>query len=377
MAVLALVSSFVGCGGSSGTAQQSAPGSSLLSFAIPLNQPGSQFATATRDAKLTSLPHRNYIDTYSNGSIFGYVDSAKVMTLDLTGVTWSNTTPSITRGDPKLNSTGPVSINGGSITWASGLDVPTATLTVTVTLTTAVGATHTFGVVETNGTCPGPDPCIANNSGYVLAEGQASFTPLTTASNAITLTLGGVLEAGYLCSTIDSGCPNSQGTLGNDHWYHFVAIPTDENGNSVIPKAVPSGGWPATQTPYDSGGWQLVVTQGVGVVNIQDENGTKPPSTTSLGPFTAPNPYLRPASGLYWDGQAFEFQCVTPGTAVIAMQMVSGSPSSGSVAGFSYNSPDNYPASGALLGTVGADTHFGNGQGLIVNCSSTMTITVN
>jgi hypothetical protein len=171
------------------------------------------------------------------------------------------------------------------------------------------------------------------------------------------------------------------GPLGPDNWYHYVAFPTDENGNPVIPYVAPAGGWGtlAQQTPYDNGGWQIVVLSGAGVVNVQPENLPSPPFGTNqsgtLGPFLAPNPHQMPSTN-WWDGEGFKFQCVTTGTAVIAMKMVDGSLSAGKVAGFTYNS-GNYPAAGALLGSTGADLYYGNGNGMTVNCTGNTVLSIN
>lgn len=63
-------------------------------------------------------------------------------------------------------------------------------------------------------------------------------------------------------------------------------------------------------------------------------------------------------------------------TAIIAMQMVPTSLSKSNVNGFIYNS-GNDPAAGAPLGAVGEDLYHGNGEGMTVNCSGTVAITIN
>lgn len=399
LVVLALVSTLAGCGGSSsGSTQQSAPGTSSVAFGIPLHQPGSQLTggpAASSGGAQAFGAHPEFVDQYSNGKILGYLDGATnqtpVMTVNLAGITWSSS------GVPTINIPGDftgsgTTADGGTISWTSTLSsVSTGyTLNVTANLSTLVnGASHTFGVVETNGQCTvdqynDPLLCISGNDGYVLAEGQTTFTPTAGPTDLITLTLGGVLQAGFICNTNDPSCSNfgPNGQLGSDGLYHFAAFPEDENGMPVIGYAMPSGGWITTgswNTPYDNGGWGIVVISGADVVNVTPENmtGTDPfgsnPSGT-LGPFTTPNPHkVRSTSVNWYDGEGFKVQCLKAGTAFIGMQMVPspGSWSAGKVNGFNYNSgtSGNYTAAGAFLGLTGADAYFGNGEGMEVTCS--------
>jgi hypothetical protein len=372
---------------------QSAPGTSKITVSIPLYQPGSQFkfAPASRSGANAASAKPAFIDAYSNGSIYGYLDGQLAMTLNFgTCITWDSTTgtiPTLIAGC--MDSTTPISGTGGStISYTSAITTG-STLNVTVTLTTVVGVLHTFGIVETNGACLknqeseyscipyGGNPGL--NLGYVLAEGQTSFTPTAGPNDAIILTLGGVLEAGYLCATSDPTCSVLPGPVGTDGWYHMVAFPTDENGNPVIPYTgvVPDTGVvPGWKTPYDNGAWQIVVTSGQSVVSVLPDNanpiGSNP--LNNLGPFTIANPYK--ISGNWWDGEGFKFQCLTTGTATIAMKMVDTSLAKGNVVGFSYSNL-NYPATGALLGAIGSDpVNFGNGEGITIGCSGTEVITV-
>lgn len=367
--VLALVSTFAGCGGtSSGTTQQSIPGTSTVAFSIPLHQPGSQFAAgpALRSGVNTALARPEFIDPAANGSISGYFDGQLVMTLNLGLINWTGSFPVIPSGD--LTGTAGTS-DGSTISWTSTLTG--STLSVAATVNTLVnGNSHTFGVVQTNGACLFVDgsPCIDGNAGYVLAEGQTSFT---ASDSNITLTLGGVLQSGYLCNPNDTtGCSTFPGPTGMDGLYHYMAFPTDENGNPVIANVAPPTGVP--MTPYDNGAWQIVVSDST-VVNVTPEHLEYSKTAADanplniLGPFTLPNPF--PLS-MWWDGEGFSVQCLKAGTSIISMQMMpgTGSKSAGTVNGFTYSS-QNYPAAGAVLGNIGASTYFGNGEGVLFTCS--------
>ena len=364
-------------------ATRPSPGTSAVTFGIALHKPGSQFPG--RFASRRGLhPRADFINTYANGDIYGYLNSQLVMTLDLSLIDWTDATaPTIPAGD--LTGTATAS-DGSTISWASSLTG--TTLSVTATLNTIAGKSYKFGVVQTNGPCVGPDPCLATNDGYVMAEGQTpSFTtPKPPANNDLTLTLGGVLEAGYLCNLEDTtDCSTFPGPLDADGTYHYAAFPTDENGNPVVGYSEPLGGWPAqsSEAPYDNGGWSIVVLSGSDVVQVDSmalsaaDGGTDPfPNGTSLGPFTVANPHQM-GSGNWWDAEGFTVKCVKTGTAVVAMQMVPASKSAGSVGGFAYNSPSNYPAAGALLGSTGADTYYGNGEGVTFACSGQTIIVIN
>jgi hypothetical protein len=261
---------------------------------------------------------------------------------------------------------------------------------VTATLTTVVGESHTFGVVQLNGPCLNDGLCLSTNDGYVLAEGQTSFTLEAGDNPVVTLTLKGVLEAGFMCNVLDTACSYFPGPLAADGYYHYVAFPTDENGSPVIPMVEPAGGWVTTgawNTAYDNGGWNILLTSGTGVVDLEPENYTANATYPDINPaygtnpnntlinFTVPNPIEMNHSGLWWDGEGFKFKCLTTGTATIAMQMAPGSLSKGAVAGFSYTS-GNYPAADALLGAVGSYIDFGNGEGMTVNCSGNVVISI-
>jgi hypothetical protein len=389
---LALSALFLsGCGMATGVANKpvgTQTGSSTINFVIPTRSQGSQFTEFPKNQPGGVRPNVDiarpqFMDssafTTSGTALQMYLDRNNVATISFTGLPTVNGNLKPGPGPSAPSTSTP---DGGSISYSS---VITATeIDVTVNLTTTTDTQHNLGVVQTNGAClPNvtgtTDWCLGGagtvgeglpgtNLGYVLAEGQTSFTLNSGSSNpGVSLTLQAVLQSGYICPTppYAGGCDGTPGTPDGNGWYHITAMPTDENGTTAIPQTAPSQGWNSYLTPYGNGAWQISEVDENHVIDLQPDL-----TTTGLGPYTTPNPIQRP-SGLYWDGQYAKFKCLKTGTATIAMHLYQGA--SGSTAvhvdGFSYNSPTNYPDTGALLGPVGADVFYGNGR-LTVQCTT-------
>jgi hypothetical protein len=282
-----------------------------------------------------------------NGTFDVFVDGAQVLNA-------SFAPPLDSSGNP-IPGPGPSSnvklANGGSLTYTS--TVSSTAVTVNATLTMLVG-THTLGVVQTNGPCA-PDPygrelCIANTDGYVLSEGQASFTLVGGQAVTVPLYLRGVMESAFLC---DAACDGGAGTPDASGLYHITAYASDEAGDAIYQQTDSSG----NLVPFDNGSYEIVETDGGGIV--------------TLGGLAASYNTPGTAGGQY--GQAFTVACNKVGIATIAMELLSADPSQGDVTGFSYT-PQNYPAAGSTLSTVGADEYEGNT--LTVNCSGSANVVI-
>jgi hypothetical protein len=363
---------------------------SAIHFAIPIRAQGSQFSEGPQQApnqgSQQALQHKGavvkFMDPSANGPFLVFFDGNQILNANFTPTWTTSSNPSPVLGPGP--SGGPITLpDGGSISYTS--EIYATEIDVAVSLTTTAGPLHTIGVVQTNGNCLDPDPCLSTQNGYVLAAGQVQFNlqPGNNNSTPIALTLQGVLQSGYICptGTMPGGCtsPGIVQTMDAQGWYHVTAMPTDENGNTVIPQTKPTS-WTPYLTAYGNGAWQFAELDGNGILDIQPDTVTvtgASPTTGNPGPNATPQPILRP-SGLWWDGQYLKFRCAKIGTTTIGMKLMS--PAQGSpvnVTGFSYNAPSNYPTAGALLGAVGSDTYYGNGEGVQVQCRGSGTIIVN
>jgi hypothetical protein len=369
ISMLALTASFVacvGCGGVKGTknistALSGEKGTGVIRFAIPIHKPGSQFLAGPQFSKsgvraAATHPRSEFIDSSADGNIVMFLDGQQVLSANFTPP-WNGGNPVLGDGPSAPARTTP---DGGSISYTSTV-TPTE-VDVTVNLTTVAGISHVLGIVQLNGAC-GPDQygrqlCLGDpgatgvgiNTGYVLAEGQTQpFTLQTGEDNAgISLTLQGVLEAGFIC---DDACDGQTGTPDENGVYHLTAYPVDENGSAVTGKA------------YSNGWWDIVEMDNQHLVTI---------TTANPHPFNAPN-----IDAYGWDAQPFTFTCNGTGRTSIAARMLPNSSSShGPVSGFSY-SQSNYPQAGAVLGSVGADQYFGNVLSVQCTTYGSVIITVN
>lgn len=331
-ALTALLVVTVGCGG------HSTPATTPTPTATPVQ------VTSTFTFAVPITPLSAGADSVPNGDIQMFLDGNLAVKTNFTpqfdgsGNTVTGAGPSGSSADANVSFT--------SVIAAKALNV-------TVTLKALSETPHTFGVVRLNGACStsnsaGVVSCLGNigagyvmgnnpgiNNGYVLQEGQTSFTSHDGTNNTFTLQMQGVLEAAYLC---DANCDGHADGPDANGVYSFKANVTDE-----------SGGAPADAT-YSSGQWEVVELDGKGIVNI-----------TNPGPFSKPQ---FSASG--WDRQAVTFTCNSYGDTVIAARLLPNSPSKGVVTGFNYT-PQNYPTPSAVLGNVGAILYFGNT--LSVHCN--------
>jgi hypothetical protein len=216
---------------------------------------------------------------------------------------------------------------------------------------TTIPGTHTLGVVQTNGACQpdtyGRELCIPNTVGFVLAEGQTTLNLQPGTNPTTTLTLQGVMQSAYLC---DAACDGQAGVYTSG--FNIQAFASDESGDAISYQS--NGG---VAVPYDNGSFQLVETDGLGIVTISNP-----------GPFSVPN--ATNADG----GENFTITCSQVGTTTVAAELLSSDQSQGSVSGFTYTA-QNYPQAGSTLSSVGADEYFGNT--LAVNCTSTDVLTIN
>jgi hypothetical protein len=364
----------VGCGGVKGlqnlTTQpsgQQQQGTSAISFAIPINTPGSQFANGPQPTPSQPGVHANatrprpqFVDSTSNGNIQIFLDS---------NIALSFSTQLDGNGNPSQPA-GTNSWQGGSATYtASTATTATGTvLSVAVNLTTVSGVQHTLGVVQTNGDClrnvtGTTDWCLGGsgaiseglvglNKGYILAEGQKSFTLNPGSNDPLTLTLQGVLQSVYLCGS--NGCDNTAGSPDSNGVYTMTAYPTDENGNAIL-----------GTLPYGNVSWDI---EEVGTQHLL--------AITNRGPFVAPQLRQNHAGGSWWDYETFSFTCTATGDTAIVARLVNNK-AAGLVTGFTYDNA-NYPQPGAVLGYIGADVFYGT-PGIPVHCEvpGNISITLN
>jgi hypothetical protein len=369
-ATLVLAASFVacvGCGNVKGSQNVTTPqpsekkGTSVIHFAIPIHKPGSQFLTSPQASKpgvraASTRPRSEFIDSSANGNIVLFLDGQQVLSANFTPQ-WNGSNPVLGPGPSAPATSTP---DGGSISYTS--NVTATEIDVSVSLTTVADVAHTLGIVQLNGACVpdqyGRQLCLGDSgntngqagisNGYVLSEGQTSFTLNTGDDNAgLNLTLNGVLEAGFLC---DDACDGHAGTPDENGVYHLTAYPTDENGNAATGKA------------YSNGWWDIEEMDNQNLVTI---------TTANPQPFNAPN---IDAAG--WDAQPFTFTCNGTGNTTIAARLLPTDPAKGPVTGFNYNST-NYPSPGAALGPVGADLYFGNVLSVQCTTYGSAIITVN
>jgi hypothetical protein len=334
-----------------------------LKISIPIGQPGTQGFQSNR--KGTSGPHSQYtvrgkfVDRYSNGSLLAYIDGTQAFSLDLSSLVDANGNPISTAG-PSGSSTLP---NGATVQYSS--TVSATSLTVTGQINISSGVSHSFGAVETNGDCLYIDgsPCLGDpgysgglNKGFVLAEGQTSFTLQPNSTANVTLTLAEVIEAGYICYPDAVGCDQSVTLDASAPSAIIYGFPVDETGDTIT----------GSNDKYSNGPWQFVETDGEGIVTLSNP-----------GPFSNPNPGPYGTSGKTWDHQATTVSCNKTGTATLQLHLSPGTPSKGTVAGFSYTS-ENYPASGSHLSKIGGTEFYGT-DAFTVNCAvnGTANFTIN
>jgi hypothetical protein len=312
-----------------------------ITFTILLKPHGAVTTPSSVARASVSRVKPQFISMSGNGAFDVFVDGTQVLDASFAPPTDSN-------GNP-IPGPGPSSsvalANGGSLAYTS--TVTSTAITVNATVTMLAGS-HTLGVVQTNGPCA-PDPygrelCIANTNGYVLSEGQASFTLVGGQTITVPLYMRGVMESAFLC---DAACDGGAGTPDASGLYHITAYASDEAGDAIYQQTDSSD----NLVPFDNGSYSIVETDGQGIV--------------TLGGLAASYNVPGNAGGQY--GQAFTVACNKAGMATIAMELVATDPSQGDVTGFTYTSA-NYPAAGSVLSTIGADEYEGNTLG--VNCST-------
>lgn len=373
LSILALTGiGLAACGSGSGASSSvpaappapNAPGShqaakATLSFSFALGN--GQIAGTAPLLRHQSSAHRMFIDgNASNGAITMFFDGVEVMDHVSFG---TSGTPG-----PGPSSSSSISLpGGGSFSYTSTISQGTGNqpwVTVNGTFSTYTG-NHTIGVVQTNGPCIpdsyGRQSCIAGTDGYVLAEGQNTFTMQPGSNNNLALYLHGVMQSAYICDEDLSGNPVCDGGIGpvqSDGTYHLYAVVADENGTAITNQQV--GG---STLPFDNGSYQIAE---------QDQNGIV--TITNAGPFSGPG---TDRHGLY--GENITIKCNQTGSTTVAAELAgTNTPLGGGVTGYTYAygtaAGDNYPAAGSILGAVGADQFFGNELNFSCDASGNITI---
>lgn len=341
-----------------GTQQNNAQ--AKIAFSFPLGN-GKIAGTAPSMRQLSGSRRPMFIDgNDSNGAITMFFDGTEVMdhvsfgTSGTPGPGPSSSSAIALPGGGTFSYTSTISQGTGNQPWA----------TVTGTFTTYTG-NHTIGVVQTNGPCIpdsyGRQLCIAGTDGYVLAEGQNTFTLQPGSNNNLALYLQGVMQSAYICDEDLSGNPVCDGGIGpvqSDGTYHLYAVVADENGTAITNQQVNNA-----TLPFDNGAYQIVEPDGNNTVSI-----------TNAGPFYGPG---TDRHGLY--GENISIQCNKTGSTTVEAELVgTNTPRNGGVTGYTYSygtaSGDNYPAAGSVLGPVGADEYFGNTLNFSCDASGTITI---
>lgn len=354
---------FAACSGGSGSTVPS-PGQPSVTTQAPVTKPANAKSTISIPLGHTALgppssavrvaasAKPEFLDANSNGGITVIFDGQTVANDVVFAPNGGSSNVTVTEGETGPSGSGTLP-NGGSYAYTT---VYTFTNTqgsgsgnqpyadVTLTYTTTPGS-HTLGVVQTDGPCADGGPCLSNTNGYVLSEGQQTFSLQPGANTPTLLVLRGVLQSAYLCDAACDGHPGGYSSNG----YDITVFAADESGDA-IPYQVDAN---ATPVPFDNGSYQIVETDANNIVTITQ------PALSYSTPGQA-------AHSLY--GEDISIACNQAGSTTVAAELVPGGPSLGSVAGFTYTS-QNYPVAGSVLASVGADQYFGNT--LAVNCTST------
>jgi hypothetical protein len=328
---------------------------SSITFTIPLGS-SSLRAPLSQDARHANASARKplFIDGNSDGGMSVYFDGVSIVpNVDFTTM------------NGKVG--GGTLANGGSYTFSSQIVTEGATnqlaALVTVQYTTIPGL-HTIGAVQTNGACTGSDPCLSNNNGYVLAEGEVVFSLAPGTNPAKALYLKGVAESAFIC---DSGCTGGLGTPLADGSYNLDVVVADENG-TAIPHQVDNG----KPVPYDNGPYDIVTVDPT--VAVVTDAASKAP----LGDFSTPGTHrhsqdiMKPnGNGIY--GETVNVKCIKTGSTTIEAKLTATS-AIGHVLGFAPTPGTNYPMAGSVLGFTGADNYYGGT--MAINCSASGTLTI-
>jgi hypothetical protein len=238
---------------------------------------------------------------------------------------------------------------------------------------TQTGNDYTF--IATISTPPGSHTFGAEFFGHapavVLSEGQGTYALASGPNAAATLTLNGVLGSYYIeCANgpVDStDCASSYSSTTG--LYTLTAIGADFDGFPI----------PSQGVPYDNGAFNVVETDGNGIVAL-----------TNNGPFSAPGTQLTGPSGGYFVsgsytyGQPFNLQCEKIGVATLALTIAQqGRTSALTGETYSYFDPSNnfptsgdYPGSGTLAAGSKTPNNPAYHSGTNPNAVTTLT-TVN
>ena len=354
-----------GSGGSSSSGSASTAGTQTTSqqptatgsvtMSIPLkNGDGNTVRTPTALGSQSGTTLKpTFVDGGSNGYVKVFFDGVQVAAFPTANLP-SGPGPS---GSANL-------ANGGSFSYQSTISYvrnqPVATIAATYA---TVPGTHKIGAVQVNGPCASSDPCIPNNEGYVLAQGETAAL-LQPGQNAdVSLYLRGVMQSAYICDY--PACNGSGLTVDQDGYYHLYVVVADENGTAITHQVDASG----STIPFDNSYYAIVET-GNSLLDIRTEAG-KPIGGQSL--YTPGSDRQSDNGGSY--GVAIKVKCNAAGTTTLIAQLgPDGGKSIAPIAGFAATSGTNYPTANIALGSVGADQYFGNQ--LSLSCNGTGALTV-
>ena len=353
------------CGGGGsdavGTTSVAPNAAGSVSMSIPLKTTTSTTrAPQSADSSGTTIRPK-FIDGASNGMLTVYFDGVGVINFPTDANVAAGPGPS---GTMNLN-------HGGTFTYASVISFvnnqPVATITGNFAV---IPGPHKIGAVQTNGPCPTPvagqtGPCIPENNGYVLAQGETEVMLQAGSNPAAELILRGVMQSAYICD--DPGCNGSNLKVDEDGYYNLYVVVADENGTAITRQLDSEG----EVVPFDNGSYQIKeqpVTRSPGYILTildKDDENVKDKSFFTPGSDRA--------SGGY--GESIKVKCNNVGTTYIVAQLdANGATPTSPVTGFTVRPGIDYPQAGQVLSSVGVDQWFGNR--LELNCTATGQLTI-
>ncbi|HEY8313055.1 MAG TPA: hypothetical protein VIG51_02675 [Candidatus Baltobacteraceae bacterium] len=244
---------------------------------------------------------------------------------------------------------------------------------ITMTFDLFPGA-HTFGVA------------LQAADGFVLSEGQSTYTLNGGSNPAATLSLKGVADSAFLCNWPD--CNGTVGTPAADGTYSIMAFASDHEGDAIVQQKDASG----AVVPLANGPISMVETDSNHIVTI----GNPGPFTDAGGDTTMHNGYASLVPTGWLGGHLITIKCNAMGSTKVAMELGSTSPAAGAVTGFDYTAPIDitkdpvdpsngqpfptpqtsvWTTPGQIIGSVPTFQDFGNQ--LSVNCDANFNLTLN
>ena len=372
LALLALValSACGGGGGSTGTAtlpntnpQPNGAARAVASISFNVAKADPGSNVGTSTTTASSARKPQYLSSATDK--FAFMLDGKEVVADQEVVNFNN-------AGPAGNGTFTDAATGSTVTLSYDGANP-AYFTVGATIVTTPG-THKFGVVIKSGT-----------PAYVLSEGQGTYTLQPTFTGQAPQALGalaltGAIGSGYIeCDTWAQNVASPAGTCNSGEnysngTYYFTAVAADFDGFPIVNQGI----------PFDNGGYSVVETDGNGIVTLGYN-----------GPFTAPgNNLTGPSSGwvagsTFQYGNRFTATCNKVGTASLGLQLASGQGAAAlsPVDGYNYNGAlpvaTGYAQPSQTNGSIlplGSKTSVSSGRlpqyNVTVNCSASGTLTL-